>query len=238
MNNKENFKWTRKELENNLPDYLFNKLSELDRAEFEKELPNYPDLIDEVELGRKVFNRIEKIDFDSILDQKTKNMSYNIQNRVSDKYSSKLFFNFSWRLVMPVVGLIAIAAVMYYTGDKNIEENKTASSFELKIKAEEMNKLTAGDNSTAELLELYASADNIQAENSGSSDYIAFDSVKEEVADELIAESIIESVTEKPGNLINDSYISQDDLIETLLNIDDTEFNKLLEEIENADLII
>ena len=40
-----NTQFSRKEMEERLPDYVFDRLGDEERIQFEKSLPNYPDII-------------------------------------------------------------------------------------------------------------------------------------------------------------------------------------------------
>jgi len=70
MENKSN-KLSKKEIEALIPDYIFNNLTQEQRSEFEIAIVDYPDLEFEVEEGKALFSKIDKMDFDKILKEKT-----------------------------------------------------------------------------------------------------------------------------------------------------------------------
>jgi hypothetical protein len=109
----------KKEMEELLPDYLFGRLPSDEAEQFEESLPLYPDIQKELADARAVFDRVDKIDFSSVIENRAKNISYKVNEKLGkDKYGVKIF-GFSPRLIAPVLGLVAVIVVLIFTADNN-----------------------------------------------------------------------------------------------------------------------
>ncbi|MCX6155983.1 MAG: hypothetical protein NT007_17690 [Candidatus Kapabacteria bacterium] len=107
-----------------LPDYVFGTISEEQKLAFENSLPNYPDLQLEIADVRAVFHRVEKMDFNKLIDYKTKNLSVKVnerlhQRRESDDFSLKLR-----KLFVPAIGVAAVAIFFIYFSNLFNESNE------------------------------------------------------------------------------------------------------------------
>lgn len=100
----------------NLPDYVFGRLSKSEKAEFERELPNYPELEKEVAEVRAVFAKAEKIDFDAVLGQRTRNLSIKIKERVRGRRSKVASSRAYYRFLIPVAGVIVVGFLVFTGG--------------------------------------------------------------------------------------------------------------------------
>ncbi len=118
------------ELEQLLPDYVFGRLNSDEKIEFEKYVIDYPELLKEIEDVKSVFNKVEKMDFDKILDTKTRNLSVKVNNRL--QYQKTKSNNvFLYKYAIPVAFVIAIMIIFvqsFNTKQKNINEEAKFST--------------------------------------------------------------------------------------------------------------
>jgi hypothetical protein len=229
----------RNKMEEMLPDYLFGRLPSDEVKIFEDSLPLFPDIQRELSDARAVFERVDKLDFGSVIENRSRNISYKVNQKLGkDKYGNKVF-GFSPRLIAPVIGLIAIVVVLVITADKNpfqsqsvsLKDNKT----QLKILTPKDAILIIGTDSSLtseELTEL--TTDQISAfrhevetvmddgSNSGISD----------ILHDIWLESFESLINNNTYNIDKLSGIGSDgaDLLEYL---DENDFQELIKEIQN-----
>lgn len=103
---------TKNELEQMLPDYVFGRLDDVNKNEFEKCVTEFPELIKEINDVKSVFSKVDKMDLDRILDHKTKNLSVKVNQKLYNK--SKVGGNsFLFRYALPVAVVITVAMIYY-----------------------------------------------------------------------------------------------------------------------------
>ena len=108
-----NEKYSYKELQEMLPDYVFGRLSEDEKLRFEFTMPDYQDIIDEVKQVRSVFARVDTMNFDKIVSDRTRNLSVRVNNRLQ-KNAIRRRHPFGWRFLTPAISIVAIALFMVY----------------------------------------------------------------------------------------------------------------------------
>ena len=81
-NNFQNKELTYKEMQEMLPDFVFGRLSEEEKKLFEFNLQNYTDLQNEVNQVKDVFGRIDEMELDKKITQKTRNLSIKVMKRM------------------------------------------------------------------------------------------------------------------------------------------------------------
>lgn len=108
-------KYNRKEMEERLPDYIFGTLAESEKEIFEATLTDYPEFQDEIQQVRHTFAMLDKIDFDKVLFDKTKDLPTRVARQVAqNKIQSKRFF-VPLRFLVPALitaGLFFVAIKM------------------------------------------------------------------------------------------------------------------------------
>lgn len=239
-------KFTYKEMQENLPDYCFGRLSEEDKAAFERTLPQYPDLREEVDEVGAVFQRVEEIDFDSIVGKKTKNLSVKVQNRLraGEGYNRKMVL--AWRYIFPVAAMVLLAFVfMLNRGGES--EVKTANKLE--VKPAEFVMLTPAEVSTAvdasiadedfaaeltqEFAQLYENESEIPlveeiAENSTE--------LIDEIYEDELAEAIFEAESLPDEIFIGSEAANMRRMLDDFDSLEEDDFQKILEEIDEIDI--
>lgn len=129
-----------KKLQELLPDYVFGRLQNSDKEFFELNYINYPDLVKEVEEIKAVFNRFDKMDFDNLLANKTRNISVKIieKREKNKKYNQIGSFSYLIRYALPVAIIITFLIYLVEKNNKqdiigsnnNFNDNSISSQFE------------------------------------------------------------------------------------------------------------
>lgn len=146
MENKTNI--TREILEQMLPDYALGKLSAEDKDIFEQNIPAYPDLEKELDSFRIMFSRMENVDFDSPLEERTRNISVKVNERLAEKRSKKKA-GVILKYISPVAAMLVITIGIFLltpgNDNQNINSNKNIADQEaqddIEIPSIESNKL-------------------------------------------------------------------------------------------------
>lgn len=121
MDEKINF--TRKEMEENLPDYIFNRLSPDNIIKFEQSLPDYPDLIEEIKQVRVVFEKLEKIDFDKVAFDKLSDLPTRVNARLNKNINQQKIYSRKGKYLVPALAaavLLALALPNFLTKNSKI----------------------------------------------------------------------------------------------------------------------
>lgn len=121
--------YSRQQVEEMLPDYVFGNLTAAESAEFERAVQGYPEVQREIEEVRKVFSQVEKMDINGMIDQHTRNLSMKVNQRMAapPRRSKRATF-FAWGL--PALVGAAAFVIMFYVTPKpdsgSIEEDIAA----------------------------------------------------------------------------------------------------------------
>jgi hypothetical protein len=107
---------TRKEMEELIADYSFGRLDKETAEKYAQNLANYPDLAVEVEETRKVFSKIESMDFDAILDNRTRNLSAKVHQKRNFKRSNQSSTAFLIKFAVPAAVIMALAITVFKGG--------------------------------------------------------------------------------------------------------------------------
>lgn len=109
-------KYNRKELEERLPAYIFGELNDVEKQIFDNSVAEFPDLKDEITQVRRTFDLLERIDYDKVLFDKTKDLPTRVVREINktNYQSSKLFIPL--RFIIPALVTAAILFVAIKTG--------------------------------------------------------------------------------------------------------------------------
>jgi hypothetical protein len=103
-----------KELQGMMPDYIFDNLTSEQKHYFEENYTNFPDLIEEVNEARGVFDRFDKMEFDRKIAAKTRNLSVKVNQRrqleMTERQKRTRFF---MRYLAPSMSLAIVAFLMF-----------------------------------------------------------------------------------------------------------------------------
>lgn len=205
---------SRKQTEEMLPDYAFGRLGAEDSLQFEQSIDAYPDLSQELKDIQGVFSKVEKMDFNSILENRTRNISVRVQERMA-KNSKNNSMSRLFRLVIPTVSVAALAIFFFSSGTSFFHSNESVSDIEADshhiqvVRSSDASSLLSEDvNLNAVLAEVVSHQNNNEI-NIPLQDNNAIDDL---IADNLLPESeeSAESPSPDPNNLweyLNDNEI-------------------------------
>lgn len=208
----------RKDLEELMPDYIFGRLEGSEKEKYELHLKKYPDIDQEIEEAKKLFQKIDKMDFDKILDSKTRNLSYKVSKRMN---KSPQVSGSAYLLKFGLPAAAAIAILIFVFGNLQVKEvaNKNTNfSKNLEKKVDEVINIS-------ESFSDYSYIENIPIDENefNSSDELFNENDKLEIIKSYNAGLLFEDGTE---HLLYDE----------LENLTENEFQILLKEIENVDI--
>ncbi len=115
-------------LENMLPDYISGDLDRLETEYFEREIVNFPHLEELVQETKAIYKRIDQIDYDSIFESKSQNLSVKAKLAVNKNRKSSWFVRYA---LAPIVILMALS--VYYITDIHNQTNQNTVAEEIQI---------------------------------------------------------------------------------------------------------
>ncbi len=117
--------FSRKEMEELLPDYLFGRLSAEESKRFERSLPQYPDLESEIEEVRKIFRLAEKIDFNRLVEKKTKNIEERVLSKLNNRRQPLSIFALKpIQVAVAALGIILLVVSLKFLNKDRINSIK------------------------------------------------------------------------------------------------------------------
>ncbi|GAB1373006.1 hypothetical protein MASR1M45_30700 [Candidatus Kapaibacterium sp.] len=212
---------SKKQLEGQLPDYVFDRLSDTEKAVFESEINNHPDLLNEINEVRRVFSQVDKMDFEKIINDKTRNTIVKVNKRLSNQ-SSKSGMSLLLRYAIPVA--VSIAVLIFITNStKNTDTNKEFSNkLNTIIKTNDLNNYEIDET-----------------------DYITSYTIDFNQGNGVDNVDVINSIIEDSNpagkravlRIVPYNYVANENIIfEQIQELDEEEFQFLLEEIKNAEI--
>ena len=231
-----------KSMQELLPDYIFNRLSEDVKQKFEASLPNYPELNEEINDARRVFGKIEQIDFDSIIERKTRNLSVRVNHRLARQPQRSKNVSWAMRFVVPTLGFVFLIFV-FFNNQSNLKIQNSIESQAVSTKqTDSLNQsdtlsnsdsfLTASDKffidemnvSDAEYLEL---SSKLAAENG----FVDF-AIDNSSIDNLIEDNLADLYSKSGANSYSSAALYPQ--IDNYEDIDENDFQELLKEVKNV----
>jgi hypothetical protein len=209
---------TKIELEEQLPDYVFGRLDEENSKIFEENVVQYPDLLKEIEDVKSVFSKVEKMDFNNILDIKTRNLSVKVNNRLQ-KRKSNSSFGYIFKFAFPVAAVIAITIVLVQ--NFSVNNNKIDNKFEFSTK---LNSTLNQYDFNSEELEDYNLPKIVEAQSTNIDSDSMFDFLS--TSDEKTTSSF----KKYSLNTIHNDFYLEDELE----NLTEDEFQNLIKDIDNV----
>ncbi|MBS1536138.1 MAG: hypothetical protein JST20_00150 [Bacteroidetes bacterium] len=213
---------THKQVEEMLPDYAFGRLNAEDSIEFERSISVYPDLSQELQDIHSVFSKVEQMDFNSILENRTRNISVRVRERlaVNNTRNNTIFKTF--RLIIPTLGLAAMA-LFFFTSENspfNSIRSKSLSTTNIRpiqvVSTSDVASIFSDDINEGALL----AESRVHQNNS----VIAFPSQVSTTLDELIADNLSISTDDSDNDNTTQKDINLD-------NLNDSEIQNLLNEL-------
>lgn len=110
------YKYNRNEMEERLPSYIFGELSGNEKEIFEASLSDFPDIQDEIKQVRLTFEMLDKIDYDKVLFDKTKDLPTRVARQVAKSNESKKRSFLPIRFLVPALITAGLLFVAVKTG--------------------------------------------------------------------------------------------------------------------------
>lgn len=119
-------KLTREQVEQLIPDYVLGRCSGEEKTLFEESIVGYPELQSEVSEAMSVFSALETMDVNSIIDQRVKNLSVNVNTELQKSKTPFLMRKGFGRFALPLVGAVS---ALILTVNSNYLQNVIHSTF-------------------------------------------------------------------------------------------------------------
>ncbi len=225
-------KYNRKEMEERLPGYIFGELSDLDKEIFEQSLSDYPDIQDEIQQVRHTFELLDKIDYDKVLFDKTKDIPSRVAREVAKSNSTKKQSFISFRFLVPALITAGLLFVVVKTGFINNYWNdlkpKTNNMISQNIKIDSAVSEIIADTQVQNEIAQSSEFDNPHIFTIEEDDFDQ--QIKNYYEQFMFGINSYFNTTNSPNI---ESYLTINTNIE---NIDEEIFEQIIEDIKNANL--
>jgi len=222
-----------KQMQELLPDYVFNRISEEDKFKFEQELPKYSDLQDEIKEVKSVFSKLDKMDLDKTLAYYTRNTSAKVNNRLAAKKQKVPFFNNSLKYLIPTAALFFIGYFVFFNFNKpNIDSNQIDNQPKITFLSEKDTTALFDSSLTNEdYLELSLNYSTNHHSNDAI-EYAIEDIASNEFFNDIILSHIILNIEGTEKIDYNHTYYYE--FINNLNEINESTFQEILRELEDV----
>jgi len=222
-----------KQMQELLPDYIFNRISEKDKFKFEKELPKYTDLQDEIKEVKSIFAKLDKMDLDKTLAHYSRNTSVKVNNRLASKKQKMPFFNNTLKYLIPTAALFFIGYLVFFNFNKpNSEVIQIDKQPKISFLSE---KDTTALFDSSLTNEDYLELSLTYSTNHHSNDAIEYaieDIASNEFFNDIILTHILSNNEEIKDIDYNHTYYYE--FINNLNEINESTFQELLKELEDV----
>ena len=227
-----NIKLNEKQMQEFLPDYVFGRLNESDKTNFEQNLPNFPEIQKEIKEVQAVFGKLNSMDIEKPIRERSRNLSVKVNEKINNN-KSKVYSGFlSPRFAMPIMALLIGGLMIVYYGNQKNEMDNMKTDIQILTEKD----IETIHNQEEELTLIQESAELAFEEN--TSDYSDMVQFEDEI--EQIANSVISKIALKETKEISIYFSKYNFLDPTILddldNLDEEEFQKLYEELKNEDI--
>jgi len=106
-------------MEELLPDYLFDNISEEDKNYFESNIDSFPELKKDYEESKLVFSKVNKLDINAKFKKESRNISVNVQSQLAKEQLAKnkrYEFRFIPKVLLPSLALFAVGYLLFFNG--------------------------------------------------------------------------------------------------------------------------
>ncbi len=219
-----------KTLQEMMPDYIFGDLNSQEKSYFEENFIDFPDLVEEVEQGKAVFDKLDKMEIDKKLTEKTRNLSVKVnQRRHYEMTYTQKRTRFFMRYLAPMASLAIVAFLIFTPLGKRMMMPDVVTE---KIQSQ---------NLQSEPIEFVNYSDLLAISNDGNMENIyevlidngtlveSEDASLTDIIEQAFYSAISESNTNLLLNSVGNYSAIQDDL--SLLSEDD--FQSIIEDLKN-----
>ena len=235
-------KLTQLEMQEMLPDYVFNRLPAEDAVKFEYSLTYYPEFQKEVNEVRGVFDRLDATEFNNTIESGSKNLTVNLNRRLEGQKVNKYGSGYISKIVLPTLGLAAIVIYFFITG---LPQNKNLSPIinESKVGKYEPMFVKLSDaiiilDSTSDTQDISGIISGLEVPvNEAIAMNIPQNHVDEidELFNEVFADSFKSIDSKGLQTIFEYNGIQFQDLLKEFNYIDENDFQILLKALENED---
>ncbi len=221
-----NAHYTREEVEGMLPDYVFGRLTDAETRIFEETIEFFPELRSEIDDARALFEKIENMDFPAEIDQRTRNLSVKVNERLQRETDRPTAISWIRRLA-PVMVLSTVILVFYY---QLVHKGAEDQSFD-----EQLARILDKDPGTAQLAQSGLEA-NVLPLSLVPHDLNAVSLVPDQDGEQiegLLAESIVGASTADADQLLPDEQSNE--ALDLLNSVDIQEVEQQIHEVENGE---
>lgn len=233
-------KLSKYEMESMLPEYLFGGLDDTDRKNFESSLVNFPEIQNEIKDVNAVFSKLDKMELNSDIPNRTRNMSVKVQERLNRRRTygkNKAAFI---KLAFPTLALMAMAYFLVFKTDyKNFSSTKTISSVTPKVsdKIENVIKQSdmlalASDSGSETAIKTAVQHNSTVPVILDKSDFEAINDEQIDYLNQFVMANFIPSSGEVRAYFSGTDY-NQINIYDDLDNLDESQFQQLMKELKN-----
>lgn len=227
------FQFNEKEMQERLPDYIFGNLEQTQKVIFEKSLPNFPEITKEIDEVKSVFAKLEKIDYDKVLFDKTKDLPTRVARKMQPQMIGKSKY-VVWRPSQLIIPVVAFAIFLFIGLQNNfwvdrvlpVSTSKPETISETMQKINSLDLSVIPDSTIEQLAEEPIVYQNVVVLSEDTPDLIA--SVDDLYYDFFFDESFDFSVADL---LILDMHALN---INNFNNLQEEEFLEIIKEIQNV----
>lgn len=228
-------KYSYKKLEELLPGYVFNELDEVEKTAFEASIIDYPDLEKEVAEGKQLFEKINQMDFDKILNEHTEYLPEKVVARLKDRNVPVYTINKKRQTLLLPIGIAAAILILFFFSNKfeykknndipNIGGNNAINSsifseLERTILSEEFDEYNFFENENLNSISKDAIINNV-SENDVNDLYY------------LITGANLPHYYEQSASVAGCSDLNQRILIDNFAYLSESNFQTILENLQN-----
>lgn len=228
----ENQIYNRQEMEERMPDYIFGRLPKDELDIFENSLKFYPDLQDEVREVRLVFSKLERMQLDSFLEKKTRNIPVKVSSKLQQKRNPlNIFARPAFVTLVAGLGVLLIAISIFlsykdkHTLPQVVDKKEVSVNIQQPLfpQLDELNALAEKEP-----------VDRTNYLEFGLTPFVDYSTLYEPIAedlDDLVSEELVNLVSSNSKvslNLIDSRFINE------LENLDENDFQTLMEELKNV----
>jgi hypothetical protein len=227
-----------KEMQELLPDYVFDRLTPEDKQLFESHVNKYPDLQNEIKQVRAVFARVDAMELDKKVSLRTRNLSVKVLNKMEYRTPGQKRLSFAMRYVIPTMAMAALLLIIFtFPGKKAVQppSGQTVAAKTHDILSQKDAMTLFDDNARQkDFLEMSA---NLTGVTSKEAAHLGVDdNTADQMWENYLSENLVSTLNEKDGSLFVSPNHMGNDIFDEMENLDESDFQNILTEISNVNI--
>ncbi len=233
-NNINNSKLSLKQMQELLPDYVFDRINEDDKLVFEQSLPSYPEIQNEIIEVRTVFKKMEMMDIEKPMRDKSRNLSVKVNQKLAQNKKYVYKSNLSIKILMPLMAMLVAGTMFLYYGKSDNQISNAVQQPDIKILSNNDIIAISNDIDESQLIDETAKIlhKSYPADYSDLSDYD--DEINELENTAIINIAIKDKISLK--KYLSKYNFSDPSLIKDLNDLDEEDFQLLYKALKNEDI--